>query len=188
MTQYAQPFEQELQPIHGWFEEAPLEKVRPLKSALLTGTTAVPAGRCVSLDSNGDIVLGLSSNHAMPMWLKQGKDSLDVQNDGTSPVTSTVHWHAVVPRGWVSALVATGGYELQTPEFDTTKTYAANDPLTADTAGKLTNASVTLYTTPVVGVCSWHETQKATGSATGPVGTNAHGVKVITFWPVYLPV
>jgi hypothetical protein len=89
----------------------------------------------------------------------------------------------------MSGLVATGGYELQTTEFNTALTYVPNDALTCSAAGVLTNAAITPYTTPIVGVCSWHnnEDQQQSPKATGPVGTNAHGVTTLSFWPVYLP-
>jgi hypothetical protein len=185
----AQMFEQTLDAPKGWFHLSALDKSAPLESTILLDTTAVPAGRCVSLNSSGEFVLGLDVNMAMPIFLWQGKEDPDVYNNGVSPVTDVTHWVGISPTGVMSGLVATGGYELQTTEFDTDQTYAPNEPLTPSAAGVLTNQSITPYTTPIVGVCSWHnneDNQPAT-PATGPVGTNAHGVTTLSFWPVYLP-
>jgi hypothetical protein len=166
-----------------------LDKSAPLESTILLDSTEVPAGRVASLNSSGEFVLGLDVNMAMPIFLWQGKDHPDVYNNGVSPVTSVQHWVGISPTGIMSGLVATGGYELQTTEFNTALTYVPNDALTCSAAGVLTNAAITPYTTPIVGVCSWHnnEDQQQSPKATGPVGTNAHGVTTLSFWPVYLP-
>lgn len=189
MTGYTQMFEQTLDAPKGWFHLSALDKSAPLNSTLLAAATAVPAGRVASLNAAGEFVLGLDVNVAMPIFLWQGKDHPDVSNCGVSPTTSISHWVGISPTGVMSGLVATGGYELQTTEFDTDQTYAPNDLLTCDASGILTNSGITLYTTPVVGVCSWHnnEDNQPITPATGPVGVNAHGVTTLSFWPVYLP-
>ena len=185
----AQMFEQTLDAPKGWFDLSALDKSAPLNSTILLDSTSVPAGRVASLNSAGEFVLGLDVNHAMAIFLWQGKDHPDVYNNGVSPVTSVQHWVGISPTGIMNGLVATGGSELQRTEFDDTKTYVPNDPLTCSNAGILTNASITLYTTAIVGVCSWHnnEDNQQSPTATGPVGTNAHGVSTVSFWPVYLP-
>jgi len=186
-------FEQALDPIKGWFHLAALDKSAKLSSTLL-GTTTVPAGRVAVIDDNGEFVLNrggatiTNGNTAMPIFLWNGSDHADVYNDGTSSVTSTVHWYGISPTGVMSGLVATGGYELQTTEFDSGQTYLPNDPLTASTAGVLTNAAVTVYTTWICGIASWHvQADNQTAAATGPVGYNAHGVQTLTFWSYFLP-
>jgi hypothetical protein len=130
----------------------------------------------------------------MPIFLWNGSDHPDVYNDGTSPTTSTVHWIGVSPTGVMSGLVATGGYELQTTEYNTALTYLVNQPLTASATGVLTNAAVTVYTTWICGICSSFsqgDNQQAgdvqTASPGSPVGRNAHGVDVLTFWSYFLP-
>ena len=187
--QVSQMFEQGLDAVKGWFHLAALDKSAKLNSTLLTGSTAVPAGRVAHLNASGEFVLGCE-NLEMPIFLWNGKDHPDVYNSGVSPTTSTTHWTAISPTGVMSGLVATGGYELQTTEFET-DTYAINDALTADNAVSTTDGKLAKRTsgTQVCGICSVHvggEQGVSQGTA-NPVGTNAHGVSTITFWPVFVP-
>ena len=188
--QVSQGFEQALDAVKGWFHLAALDKSAKLDATLLTNTTAVPAGRVAYLNSSGEFELGASGTQ-MPIFLWNGKDHPDVYNSGVSPTTSTTHWTAISPTGVMSGLVATGGYELQTTEFET-DTYAINDPLTADTSVSTTDGKLAKRTATkqICGICSVHvggEQGVAQGTA-NPVGTNAHGVSTITFWPVFCPV
>lgn len=189
MPSYSQMFENLLDAPKGWFHLAALDKSAPLEASLQADATPVVAGRCASLNATGEFVLGLDVDHAMAIFLWQGKSDPDVSNYGVSPTTGVQHWISIGPKGIMNGLVATGGYELQTTEFDTDQDYVPNDLLTPDADGILTNQGITLYTTPVVGVCSWHNNEDAqqTPKATGPVGINAHGVTTLSFWPVYLP-
>jgi L-ascorbate metabolism protein UlaG (beta-lactamase superfamily) len=183
-------FEQALDTKKGWFQMAALDKSAPLGAALLAGATAVPAGRVASLDTNGEFQLGNGSlATAMPIYLWNAKGDLDVSNDGTSPTTGTVHWVAIAPTGIMSGLVATGGYELQTTEFDTDQTYALNDLLTADVSGVMTNVAAVQFTNWICGVCSSHNQAEveADPGSDNPVGTNANGVDVLNFWSYFLP-
>jgi len=186
-------FEQALDALKGWFHLAALDKSAKLDATLLASATVTPAGRVAVINDVGEFVLdrtSLSTNEltAMPIFLWNGSDHPDVYNDGTSSVTGTVHWYGISPTGIMSGLVATGGYELQTTEFDDTQTYLPNDLLTAATTGILTNASVTAFTTWICGVASWHvQGDNQAAAATSPVGTNAHGVTTLSFWSYFLP-
>lgn len=185
--QVAQMFEQALDAIKGWFHLSALDKSAPLEPTLLTGATSVPAGRVAHLNNSGQFELG-GSGTQMPIFLWNGKDHPDVYNDGTSPVTSVVHWYGISPTGVMSGLVATGGYELQTTEYDSTLTYTPNQFLTASATGVLTNASVSTYVTWICGLTSWHvQGKQQDAAATSPEGTNAHGVSTLTFWTYFLP-
>ena len=194
--QVAQMFERALEPLKGWFHLAALDKSAKLSAALLASATVVPAGRVAVINDAGEFVLARSgitnAGTAMPIFLWNGSDHPDVYNDGTSSVTGTVHWIGISPTGVMSGLVATGGYELQTTEFEDL-TYVPNDLLTADDDGILQNG-VTPYTDWVCGVASWHVQGMADGTdpagvaATSPVGINAHGVSVLSFWSYFLPV
>ena len=148
-------------------------------------TFALPAGRCVSLNSVGELETGVRLT-AMPLWAVQGSSSWDVDN------TSNSEWKAGTPRGFIRTLVATGGYELETTEFDTAQTYTPGDSLkaviantTLATGGTLTNQSLgTMYHASNmearVGVVS-------KGKVPHPNNTSNPTAFVLAFWPVYLP-
>jgi len=189
----SQMFEQALDAVKGWPGALhALDKAAPLDSDLLEGLTSVPAGRVAHINAAGDFELS-GDGTQMPIFLWEGKDHADVYNNGTSPTTGTVHWVPVSPTGIMHGLVATGGFELQTTEFDDDLTYATNDLLTADANGILENGA-TQYTDWICGVCSKHvnsdnqsEGLGVVAAAVGPVGTNAHGVETLTFWSYFLP-
>jgi len=208
--QVAQMFEQALDALKGWFHLAALDKSAKLSSSLL-GSTTVPAGRCAAIDDNGEFIINVCLANAaaitkywsaMPIFLWNGSNHPDVYNDGVSSVSGTQHWIGISPTGIMSGLVATGGYELQTTEFDDNQTYLPNDLLSAmnqtdgDAAadyGKLTNQNAAPGTNRIVGVASWHVQGTADGlepagaEATSPVGYNAHGVSTLSFWSYFLP-
>lgn len=155
---------------------------------LSSGVTVSPvyAGRVVHLDSNGEFVLGLAdvarAGH-MPIFLWQSSDDFDVLNDGEPG--SAQGWSATSPTGVLTGLVATGGYELETTEFDTSDSYSPGDCLTAPdetaaqaggnkaNAGRLEKA--TAFNKPVCGIVS------------RGVKTNAHGKSCLYFWSYFLP-
>ena len=183
----AQMYEQALDTPKGWFHLSALDKSAKLAAALLDSLTSVPAGRVAHLNAAGEFELG-GSGTQMPIFLWNGKDHPDVYNDGTSPVTGTTHWYGISPTGVMSGLVATGGYELQTTEFDDEQVYAPNDLLTADANGVLTNQAAVAYTNWICGVASFHVSGDNQAAApTSPVGNNAHGVETLTFWSYFLP-
>lgn len=187
--QIAQGFEQALDAVKGWFHLAALDKSAKLNATDLASSTVVPAGRVAHLNSDGEFALGAEGTE-MPIFLWNGSDHPDVYNSGVSPTTSTTHWHAISPTGVMSGLVATGAYELQTTEYLTTGTYAINTPLTAEDSnnGKLEDTTASGGKL-ICGICSSHVGgDNQTTQTAGPLGTNAHGVSTLTFWPVFLPV
>lgn len=191
--QVAQMFEQSLDVLKGWFHLAALDKSAKLSSTLL-GSTDVPAGRVAIINDDGEFILNRGHTSvtngatAMPIFLWNGSSHPDVYNDGVSPVTGITHWYGISPTGVMSGLVATGGYELQTTEFDDQQAYLPNDLLSADTSGVLTNVNNTQYTHWICGVASWHvQADNQAAAATGPVGKNAHGVTTLSFWSYFLP-
>jgi len=185
--QVPQMFEQALDTLKGWFHLSALDKSAKLAASLLDSATEVPAGRVAHINVDGEFELG-GDGTQMPIFLWNGKDHPDVYNNGTSPVTDVDHWWAVAPTGVMSGLVATGGYELQTTEFDDQQVYAPNDPLTGDADGILTNVGALQYTDWICGIASWHvQGDNQSAAATSPVGENAHGVTVLSFWTYFLP-
>jgi len=165
----------------------PLVKIRPLNKDDVDAGKLV-AGRVVTLNSAGEFVAGNQNDtKRMPMFLVTGQNTPSVWNSGI--VNSIVRWMPMGHDGsGAIALVATGGYEIQSTEYDKNQSYAPNDPLTVDANGVLTKAT-TPATQWVVGVCSWHEnSENIQAAATGPTGVNAHRLQTITFWSVFRPI
>lgn len=181
----AQPFEQMLEITSGWVNNYSLEKTLKLDSTLLEGDTDVPPGRCAYIGPNGTWLLG-PTGVKMPHFLWHGKNEPDVYNNGASPVTGTRHWIGVSPEGHMRGLPVVGGYEFQTTEFDDEASYPPNTLLMSDTDGKV--KPVTGTDVLGVGITSWHENEETGYTKTSARGTNAHGVDVVTFYGVYVPV
>jgi hypothetical protein len=161
----------------GWFDMAALDYDAKLSSAV---TFDVPRGRVVHVDSTGAFRPG-AHNTGVAVFLLNGSTDADVSNPGTTASGNFMH-RAIAPTGKMSGLVATGGYEIASTEFDSSRSYTPGDLLTAvasnsnaTTGGRITNESVTQYVTPVVGVVS-------SGKA-----KNHNGVEALSFWTVWLP-
>jgi len=240
-----------LDPLKGWFQLSALDKSAPFDPSITGNGVTVNPGRVVFCNDAGNFTAdrycsngsatataypgGLLSytGTAMPMFLWAGTSDADVFNDGYNTAGTAANWIPVMPAGVSMALVATGGYELQTTEFyaSPASPYTVNAPLTAVSskhcstntasygAGSTTLSGFTanypnvgLLTTEcysatilfpgshlIVGICSpftqgpvnylspttsWYS-NTAPNSA---MGNNAHGVSVISFWTVYMPV
>lgn len=139
------------------------------------------AGRVVHLNSSGEYETGLPNTTRachMPLFLWQSSNDPDVANPGAS--SRAGGWVAGAPTGKIKTLVATGGWELESTEYDTDATYTPGAGLTATSAnttaatgGRITTG--TAYDVPLCGVVSRGEY------------TNCHGAGVIAFWSVWLP-
>ena len=132
---------------------------------------ALRAGSLCSIDANGQLIAGVPvgavANRPMPMFAIQDINDFDANSDVGN-----------ISGGVMSAVVATGGFEIETTEVDAAVTAAPNDLLTADltTVGFVAPATAVPYTTePIVGCVS------------KGVSVNADGKHVIRFWTVYLP-
>jgi hypothetical protein len=166
----------------GWFDMASLDYSAKLSSAV---EFVVPRGRVVHVDSNGEFRPG-AHNTNVAIFLLNGSEDADVSNPGwgqpgSRSAANFMHV-AISPTGKMSGLVATGGYEIASTEFDADRSYTPGDLLTAAqhltnaaVGGVLTNASVTQFVNPVVGVVS-------SGKA-----ANHNGVMSLSFWTVWLP-
>lgn len=176
MPNPAQMFDHTLDALKGWPAPNALDFVAKLSTNVTL--TPVPAGRCVHNTASG-FEMGVILTQ-MPIFLLNGSTDADVANAGGDL------WTAIAPAGFLSGLVATGGYELETTEFDTAQTYALNDHLKAiddnagATGGTLTNQSLgTLYHASNM--------EARVGVVSRGKRTNAYGKSVLSFWPVYLP-
>lgn len=170
-------FEHGLDVKKGWFDMASLDYSAKLAPQV---EYAVPRGRVVHVDVNGNFRPG-AHNTGVAIFLLNGSNDADVSNPGTTAGNIFMH-QAISPTGKLSGIVATGGYEISTTEFNSDLSYAPGDLLTAAQSlsnvaigGVLTNASVVQYVNPVVGVVS-------SGKA-----KNHNGVQSLSFWCVYLP-
>jgi hypothetical protein len=142
----------------------------------------VYAGRVAHLNEVGEYELGLpdvSRAGHMAIFLWQSSNDPDVSNDG-GIATEVDGWVAVAPTGEIKGLVASGGFELESTEYDSDQSYAPGDCLTATnansnatTGGRLTKGVA--YDVPVCGVVS------------RGVAQNSHRKNCIYFWSVWLP-
>jgi hypothetical protein len=176
-----------LNPLKGWPSPHALDfsaSFNTTQLAAISGNVAF-SGRVVHLDDNGAYKFGVA-NRQMALFLFNNSDDPDVSNDGGNPASDATAWVPIKPSGKMMALPATGAYELETTEYDSSQTYLPNQTLTAATgttlatAGVLTNRAengdiATPYTHAVCGVVSRGEY------------TNSFGRSVLAFWPVYLP-
>jgi len=175
--------------LKGWFHMHALDYTAPLSSNV---TIIARAGRVVHVNASNEFEMGIA-NTQMPLFLISGSDEFDVNNPGTTVSGGFMHV-AVAPAGNLTGLVATGGYELSSTEFETTpaRAYAPNQLLTALPASNTSQANSGTLTNDRAGV----------GGSTGAVRQyqdaacavvsrgkylNEHGVPVLAFWPIYLP-
>lgn len=135
---------------------------------------ALNEGSLMSLDSDGKFIAGCppgaggSNIIPMPIFALQGIDDFDANSDVGN-----------ISGGVMSGVVATGGFEIATTEFEIGPTYAPNTLLTSDEAG--TKGLVT----EAAGLPYGAETICGVVSKTNSV--NADGKQMLSFWTVYLP-
>jgi len=167
----------------GWFDMASLDYSTKLAEAV---TFPVKRGRVVHVDSDGKFRPGAHAK-TIAVFLLNGSEDADVSNPGTTAAGNFMH-RAVAPTGKMSGLVATGGYEIATTEYNVLRSYASGDLLTATASntdaavgGVVTNAGsgndgkVKQYVDPVVGVVS------------SGASKNHNGINSLSFWSVWLP-
>ncbi len=144
----------------------------------------------------------------MPMWLWPGSTDPDVYNPGVPPGISAAgttsyiaDFIAVMPPaagGNMPALVASGGYELETTEFDTDQTFTPGNGLRAVTsntnanAGKLTNqgatsAAFTSSTTLLYGDPTLSAWDTIVGFVSRGSYVNANRKHSLGFYPTLIP-
>ena len=173
-----------LNPLKGWPSQSALDFSAKMSSTALAAADPVFAGRCGYLDANGEYALGCpdavgSGKIHMPIFFFSNSDDPDVQNDGGVSGTALDDpegWAGVL-RGNTLGLVATGGYELETTEFNTGQSYAPGDALQAATADDGVLKKGTPYTDPIVGIVS--RGVKYLGQLPNR--------QTLAFWPIVLP-
>lgn len=163
----SQMYDHELNPVKGW----PSPYAVDYSAEFATGqTTYAFAGRVVSLDANGEFNIGLTSTHAMPIFLFQNYTDFDVRSDIGN-----------ISGEKGSGLVGAGAYELQTTEF-VAGNYAPNALLTVDD-GSGTAADVGKLTAGTIG------TDLIVGVVSGGQTDSEHDadIALLAFWPVFIP-
>jgi hypothetical protein len=173
--------------VKGWFDIAALDKKAKQSDASVTATEYFRAGSVCVLDvaaGAGGFTLATQDlckvggyKTAVPLFIMSPKSRADVTASEYNYAGTTRSWASGFPDGTYTALVGTGGYEIQTTNFTASSglDYASNQLLTVDidgagtvptasaigTAGVLTNA-VTSGNAPdpyddwIVGITSTH--------------------------------
>jgi hypothetical protein len=128
-------------------------------------------GSVCSLNSSGQLVAGCSvgatANRPMPMFAIQGINDFDANSDIGN-----------FSGGVMSAVVATGGFEIETTEF-VAGVYNPNDMLTAATGSNI--GKVTICTD------SPYQNEVVVGCVSVGTRTNEYGKSTLRFWTMFLP-
>lgn len=229
-----QVFDHQLNALKGWPFESALDITGSFTSNVNIGSVGTPpmAGQCVHVASvtaatpsfsvatgppipafeMGANSANTNNTYHVPCFLTTGQADFTVSNPGVpagvalgGDSTHVPAWYPVIPAGFAHALVAFGAFELETTEYDTSKTYYPNQPLRAVTsntdanAGKLTNVNAATnqtFTGANAGTNSGLIVVSTGASATSDtvVGwvsrgtyTNGYNKSVLAFWPDFVP-
>jgi hypothetical protein len=180
-------FTNTLDAIKGWFHEAALDH-SAASAGGQTGTadsagTAIEykQGMVASLNASDQLVLGCGGD-SVGIFLLNSEDDPDVAN---ASFAGSGEWVAIGPSGTLSGLVATGGYELESTEYDD-DAYAPGQALFSVLTGNVKCGILdkgTTYLDNIVGIVSKAQVAEA---SSGHV-KNSHGQSVLRFWSVWLP-
>lgn len=174
-TYPGQAYAHTLTALKGWYRESALDaecKLTPNVNLNSTGNPVVSGlvAHSVGVNANADpyggvvngpgtfqIEMGCGTDMGLPLWLWPGQNEPDISNPGVPAGTSAAGDATYGPPDFLSvfpgqtgnenmpALVSSGGYEVETTEFDTTQTYLVNQYLRTVTSntdingGKVTN-------------------------------------------------
>lgn len=174
--------------LKGW----PSPTAVDFSTLLSSNVTGLPySGRVAHVNSVMQFELGAKRGQ-MACFLIPGANDYDVQNVNPG---GAYGWNPVAPNGHMSALVAIGGYEIESTEYDATATYAINDLLHSPTEDQITGADKSgaglLYnhanwpggSTSLIAV----GTNSVCGVVSRGARVNALRQNVLTFWPVWYP-
>lgn len=180
MSLPGQMFDHMLNPVKGWPHQAALDFQAKISANVLYD---IPAGRCAHINGAGELEPGVpDAGLDMPLFMFQGKNDLDVNNQGND------QWTPVSPSGRVMCLVGTGAYELETTEFDTALVYAPGNHLRAPTGNAVADALVSgVLTNATLGTIYAAGMKSRVGIVSRGAFTNSYGKRTVAFWPIYLP-
>lgn len=189
---YNQFIQHALNELKGW----PSPTCVDFDAYLAPGVLPTPlyGGRVVHVNPAGQFTPGATARD-MPIFLLQGSADFDVANDGGPP--SILGWQTIAPSGKMSGLVAAGSYELESTEFDQTKTYLPGDILKSPTMIEATAGPLGVA---VAGML-FKDKSYATGGGALAIGVDnicghvsrasglsEYKVPILAFWPIYMPV
>ena len=164
-----------------------LVKTAMLSEAESDSAEKIVRGSVVSLNEEGKFKLGCpvgSGNiYPMPMFARKNAYDPDVMTGAVGESTGETLATSVV-GGRMAAYVATGGFELESSEFDKAATYKVNMALTANAAGKVVPAgSGTVYgNQTVLGIVSQVPSRSKASFNVYGTGNNR-----ICFWTTFFP-
>ena len=164
-----------------------LVKTAMLSEAESDSAEKIVRGSVVSLNEEGKFKLGCpvgSGNiYPMPMFARKNAYDPDVMTGAVGESTGETLATSVV-GGRMAAYVATGGFELESSEFDKAATYKVNMALTANAAGKVVPAgSGTVYgNQTVLGIVSQVPFRSKASFNVYGTGNNR-----ICFWTTFFP-
>lgn len=148
-------------------------------------------GTCISANILGELRKGCPAgdgyNRPMPMFALQGTEDLDVWDDSATPTETG----SGAPLGVPSALVASGGFELATTEFELLDggsdpvLYNVNDQLTCDANGKLIKK--TADSEPTVGIVSVCRNGLFKKNSLDISIVSKYNKPMLQFWTFFIP-
>jgi len=220
-----QAYDHTLTALKGWFKEMALDaavtigsnvNIGSIGSPVVPGLVVHPVSTVSALSPYGEGIDGPktftvemgASGVTMPMYVYSSSTDPDVSNPGAIPGVP-VYGNTTYPDVYLSvlplvggsnlvALVAEGGYELESTEYDTAQVYVTGQALrcvTSNTdanAGKLTNQRGTTAAFNSAGllqvgdptIAAW---DTIVGIVSGGAYTNANRRTALAFWSKYVP-
>jgi hypothetical protein len=171
-----QMFDRALTPLKGWPSQTALDFDAPLSTNVNINSTNSPpqSGMCVHNTAAGFEMGANLTKMAIFLW--PSHSDFDVSNPGV-PAGTVLGGTTANPPGWVPwrptgklvGLVATGGYELETTEFDTAQTYVINQTLRAVTTPPTAPTSDCPPAVAVGGTAVPPGSEPASGGAESPL-------------------
>ena len=169
MTQYM------LDAIKGWPSQHAVAFAAPLSADI---TDRVVSGTCLSLNSDGELILGCGNDAVMPMFAFPHPDDPDVSMDGGDPATDEEVSVPIGPSGKIVCLPAAGAFELWSTQYlaSDEANFVPNAPIYSPKSGGNEGLLCvgTIGTNTIVGITSSGITRR-------------HNRKGVAFWPWFGP-
>jgi len=166
--------------------DTPLEKGVKVDDAETLGTW----GTVGYIDpATGTWKAGMADNY-MPLYLISSQNDYDAGGSGLHTSVG-INWSKYGNK-YITAIVATGGFEVQTPAYVDGETYTPNTHLTVSNGVSSGDVAAdrgkvkpgVAFDDVIVGIVSGGDIE---GSGTTGTLTNEFGAAVVQFWTYYLP-